>query len=58
MVRMYLKSIDTVLPDMTMGWRTSTVPNGTYDIFMTTSVAAGNYSLKAESNHVSVTVSN
>jgi len=53
-----IKTIDTVMSDMSFDWRTQTVPNGQYDIFMTATISAGEYSLTSESSHATVTVTN
>ena len=53
------KSIDTVLPAMTMGWRTQTVPNGNYEIYFSAYILSGGKTvLSAESEHASVSVRN
>jgi hypothetical protein len=52
------RSADIVLPQMTMGWRTTAVPNGTYDIYLMGKISAGATVYTAESNHFTVVVDN
>jgi hypothetical protein len=53
-----VRSSDIVLPQMTMGWRTTAVPNGVYDIFLVGKITTGNTEYKVESNHFTITVQN
>lgn len=54
----YVKRTDTVAPVMTMSWRTITVPNGTYDIYLVGSLVVGDKTHTKESAHLTVTINN
>jgi C1A family cysteine protease len=54
----YTKSADMVLSQMTMGWRTPTVPNGTYQISLMGTIKSNSQQYKAVSNEFTVTVQN
>ncbi|MGE3260679.1 MAG: C1 family peptidase [Bacteriovoracia bacterium] len=54
----YTKGADMVLPQMTMGWRTPTVPNGTYQISIAASIQSNSQKYEAVSNEFTVTVQN
>jgi hypothetical protein len=49
---------DIILPQMTLGWRTNTVPNGTYDIYLQGRITTDRIQYTVESNHYTVTVKN
>lgn len=52
------KTINVVLDNMTMGWRTNLVPNGAYEIWLVGHVKTNNYDIIAETPHMSVTTQN
>jgi hypothetical protein len=52
------RSADIVLPQMTMGWRTTVVPNGTYDISLLGKITTGSTEYTAESNHFTIVIAN
>jgi C1A family cysteine protease len=54
----YTKGADVVLPKMTMGWRTPTVANGTYTIFLVGTIQSNSQTFTAVSNQFTVTVKN
>ena len=54
----YTKGANIVLPQMTMGWRTPTVANGTYEIYFTGEISTARGLATVESNHMTVTVQN
>ena len=47
-----------VLPKTTMGWRTNTVPNGTYEIWMVGRLNTNNKKSSIETPHTTITVKN
>lgn len=52
------RDTDVVLPNMVMGWRTTVVPNGVYDIYLQGTINIGARHYQANSNHFKVTVQN
>ena len=54
----YTTHANIVLPTMTMGWRTNTVPDGAYDIWFTGEITAGSNVATFESAHTQVTTKN
>ncbi len=49
---------DIILPQMTMGWRTTVIPNGTYDVYLQGRISTERIQYQVESNHYTVTVKN
>ncbi|MGZ3692868.1 MAG: C1 family peptidase [Bdellovibrionota bacterium] len=54
----YTKGTDVTLPQMTMGWRTPTVPNGTYQISLVGTIHSNAQDYRTASNEFTVTVQN
>jgi len=54
----YSRGTNIALPEMTLGWRTISVANGTYDIYLVGKQTVGAQTQTVESNHYTVTVSN
>ncbi|MEO5667468.1 MAG: C1 family peptidase [Bdellovibrionota bacterium] len=52
------KHIDTVLADMTLGWRTNLIPNGNYEIWISAEMDVSGQNFAQESAHQTVTVTN
>lgn len=53
-----VKTINVVLDNMTMGWRTNLVPNGNYEIWLVGHVKTNAYDVVAETPHQSVVTQN
>lgn len=53
-----VKTINVVLDDMSMGWRTNLVPNGVYEIWLVGHVKTNAYDVVAETPHMTVTTQN
>ncbi len=47
-----------VLPQMTLGWRTNSIPDGKYEIWLTGALQTSSVSAQAETKHYTVTTSN
>ncbi len=54
----HTKAANIVLSEMTLGWRTNLVANGTYEIWMTGHVDTNGFQNQVESQHLTVTTSN
>ena len=54
----YTKGSENVLPQMTLGWRTITVPNGKYSISIEGIVQSDKLNFKTQSNSFDITVQN
>lgn len=55
----YSKSANIVVPGMTLGWRTGSVPNGSYEIYFTGAITPeGGKAYQTESPHMTVSVNN
>lgn len=54
----YTKGADIVLPEMTMGWRTPTVANGIYTIYLVGTIQSNTKTYSTVSNSFTVTVKN
>lgn len=52
------RSTNIIVPEMTLGWRTATVPNGTYEIYLVGTIKSNSAEFKKESAHYTVTVQN
>lgn len=53
-----IRTATSVLPDMTLGWRTNTVPNGKYEIWMVGRLQSNALNESVESARMTVTVRN
>jgi C1A family cysteine protease len=54
----YVRGSNVALPEMTLGWRTVSVPNGTYDVSLEGTQTIGDQTQTVESNHYTVNVNN
>jgi C1A family cysteine protease len=54
----YSRSTNIALPEMTLGWRTVSVPNGQYDVYLVGTQKVNNQTNTVESNHFTVNVNN
>ncbi len=54
----YTRGTNIALPEMTLGWRTVSVPNGEYDVFLTGTQVVNDQTSSVESNHFTITVNN
>ena len=53
-----IRHTSIVIPEMTLGWRTNLVPNGTYEIWMVGHVKTNSFDAVAETTHMHVQLLN
>ncbi len=53
-----VRSTSTVVDDMKTGWKTTSIPNGVYEIWFTTKVTTNQINATAESEHQKVSILN